>query len=99
MSGFEVNYEELYRRADQLDEMNNRFKSMISSLSEKEASLNSMWEGEARDQFHSAFMSDLNQMNVFHSTVVKYVAALRKIAQMYNQQEMANLDIARTRTY
>ena len=99
MSNFEVNYEELNKKADQLNEMNDRFKTMISGLQEKEASLNSMWEGEARDQFHNAFMSDVNQMNVFHDTVVKYVAALRKIAQMYKQQEMANLNIARTRSY
>ena len=99
MSNFEVRYDELKKRADQLSEMNERFKTMINSLSEKEASLNNMWEGEARDQFHSAFTSDYNQMLVFNETVAKYVAALRQIADTYEQKEQANINLASTRSY
>lgn len=89
----------LSKKADELKSLNSRFKSQIENLKTVEASLNSMWDGEANDAFHRAFTQDTTQMTNFYNAIEQYVAKLNEIVKMYEQAEKNNAATANTRKY
>lgn len=99
MSQFTVTSSELTKKANELQNLNGRFHSAIAQLCTSESSLNSMWDGEANDTFHAAFMQDKEKMNQFYELIVNYISALNSIAVRYQQTEQTNTDIAKNRTY
>ena len=99
MSYLRVDIGELVRTANDLNELNESLKNRINNLIDQEAALNNMWEGEARERFHSAFQSDIAQMRVFSNTVTNYAEVLSRIAQSYVENENRNVDVATTRNY
>ena len=58
-----------------------------------------MWEGEANDAFHTAFIRDKGQMDQFHNVIEQFVEALLVIAAKYEAAENKNISIAATRSY
>ncbi len=99
MAEFNVTISELVAKANELNELNGQFKTQVGSLTDTEATLNSMWEGQARETFHNAFVSDVNQMGAFYNAVNQYVQTLLATAQKYQQAEAQNVEIGNTRTY
>lgn len=99
MSFFEVTSGEVRSKAGQLSELNGQFKAKAVDLSEKEGSLASMWEGAAKDTFHSAFMQDKSQMDIFTQLIDQYVEALLEIAQKYEEAERRAMELAAARNY
>ncbi len=99
MADFKVTTTVLRTQADELTELNGRFKSSVEKLVTSEASLNSMWDGEANDAFHTAFMSDKGKMDEFYNLIMQYIERLRTIAVRYEQTEQTNTEIASSRTY
>ena len=89
MSTFYVNVPEIVRTVDALSELNASLKSRINTLVDQEATMNGMWEGEARERFH----------RVFSNTVTNYAEVLSRIAQSYVENENRNVDVATTRNY
>ncbi len=85
--------------AQELTSLNARFKSAVSEMEALEASLNRMWEGEAREAFHRAFTSDKTQMDNFFNAIEVYAARLQAAAARYETAESQNVDIANTRSY
>lgn len=86
-------------KAEELRTMNEQFKSMVSELESQEMDLNSMWEGQANDAFHNAFMRDKSQMENFHSVMTMYISTLEQIAAEYEKAEAQNTMIGNTRSY
>ena len=99
MADFKVTPSVLTSQADELTELNGRFKGSIEKLVTSEGSLNSMWEGEAKDAFHNAFITDKGKMDEFYNLIIQYIERLRTIAQRNEQTEQTNYDIASSRTY
>ena len=99
MSFFQVTAAELKNKAEQLKGLNSRFKSGVETLNNTEQSLKTMWEGEANDTFHAAFLRDKGQMDQFHSVIEQFIEALLTIAAKYEAAENKNISIAATRTY
>lgn len=99
MSDFRVSVAELKAKVDSLRQLNGQFKSQVGNLEATEASLNGMWEGQARETFHNAFASDKVQMDNFYNAVEVYAARLESIAARYAQAEAASTEIANERTY
>lgn len=99
MAEFNVTINELVNKANQLNELNQTFKGQVSSMTDMEAGLNSMWEGAARSTFHTAFSQDVQQMENFYNAVSKYVETLLNSAAKYQEAEMLNVDIGKTRKY
>jgi WXG100 family type VII secretion target len=89
----------LTTKANELKNLNSQFKKNVETLRTQESSLNSMWEGEAKDAFHSAFTSDATQMDNFYNAIEKYVASLLEIVAKYEAAEKKNLSTAQTRSY
>ena len=99
MADFKVTTSVLRSQADELTGLNGRFKSSVEKLVSSEASLNSMWDGEANDAFHTAFTVDKGKMDEFYSLIMQYIERLRTIAVRYEQTEQTNTEIASSRTY
>lgn len=85
--------------SENLQKLNGELKLQVASLEEMEGELNAMWEGEANQAFHNAFLSDKAQMDQFYAAIERYVASLAAIAVKYETAESANLETARVRSY
>lgn len=99
MSFFEISNEELKSQAEELRNLNSRFKTIKESLEQSEQTLRGMWEGEANENFHTAFLRDSGQLDAFYSTIEQYVAALTQIAERYDAAERHNVELASNRSY
>lgn len=99
MSDFQVTPSVLKNNAEHLSELNARFKSSVESLVNSESALNAMWDGEANDAFHGAFMTDKGKMDEFSRLIEQYTERLRQIALRYEQTEQNTTNIASNRTY
>ena len=99
MAEFNVSLNELVNKANQLNELNQTFRGQIGTMSDIENGLNGMWEGEARMTFHNAFVQDANQMMEFYKAVTMYVETLINTASKYQEAELRNVEIGKTRSY
>lgn len=99
MPEIRVSSQQLSAKADELQQLSESLKSQIGILESTEASIASMWDGPAKEAFHSAFMSDKGQMENLKTTFDQYITALREIAANYAQKEAMNQEIASTRKY
>ncbi len=99
MSDYQVTPSVLESNADRLTELNARFKGSIESLTNSENALNAMWDGDANDAFHTAFMTDKGKMDEFSRLIEQYTERLRQIAARYKQTEVNTTNIASTRSY
>ncbi len=99
MAAFQVTASELRTKAGELRDMNAQFKTQVGNLESQEQSLASMWEGEAKTAFHTAFNNDKVQMDNFYNLIEQYCAALENIATQYEMAEMQNVNTASTRNY
>ena len=99
MAEIKVTSTELKNKATELRNLNSQFKSAVEDMTSNEQSLSTMWDGEAKDSFHTAFMNDKTQMDQFYQVIEKYCAALDQIAAQYEQAEIRNVNTATTRSY
>ncbi|OUQ62896.1 hypothetical protein B5E53_16875 [Eubacterium sp. An11] len=89
----------LTSKANELKNLNSRFKTQVENLTSTESSLNTMWEGESKDAFHQAFTQDITQMNNFYNAIEKYITSLNEIVKEYEKAEKTNISTATTRKY
>jgi len=99
MALIQVTASQLRSKAGELRNLNAQFKSQTSSLESQEQVLGSMWEGEAKTAFHTAFTNDKTQMDNFYNLIEQYCQALENIATKYDIAENQNVQTASTRTY
>lgn len=99
MALIQVTASQLKTKANELRSLNGQFKSQVGNLESQEANLATMWEGEAKNAFHTAFNSDKEQMNNFYTLIEKYCQSLETIAQKYEQAEAQNTQTASNRSY
>lgn len=94
---FKVNPQELKKQAQALQELNDRFKSEVQTMTEKEEALSGMWEGEARNAFHNAYATDAEKFTNFYNGIVRFVQALSDAADEYAKAEQQAASIATKR--
>ncbi len=94
-----VSAAEMLAKADELENLNNQFKTQIDALEATEGTLIGMWEGETKEAFHTAFHNDKVQLTNFYNAIKLYVLSLRQIAARYQQAEATNMETATARTY
>lgn len=99
MGLIQVSAAELRAKAAELRDLDSQFKTQVGNLESQEQVLVSMWEGEARDAFNTAFNNDKTQMDNFYNLIEQYCAALENIATKYEIAESQNAQTAGTRTY
>lgn len=94
---YRVNPQELVKQAQELQSLNERFKAEVSTMTEKEQALSSMWEGEARNAFHNAYAADVEKFQNFYNGIVRFIEALSNAAQEYVKAEQAAASIGNQR--
>ena len=99
MAEIRVTSTQLRSKASELRNLNNQFKSTVSSMTSTESSLMNMWDGEAKAAFHRAYTNDKNQMDAFYQAIENYCRALEENATKYDEMERRNVATANTRTY
>ena len=99
MPEIRVSAQQLSAKADELQQLNESLKSQIGILESTEASIAGMWEGSAKETFHSEFQKDKGQMETLKTTFDQYITVLREIAANYAQKEAMNQEIASERKY
>ena len=99
MAMIQVTALQVRNKAEEIQELNNHFKKQTQELQLQETSLGNMWEGQAKNAFHTAFMKDKDQMELFHNLLKQYVQALFQIATQYEQAEARNVELASSRNY
>ncbi len=99
MALIQVNSSTLRSQAEQLRNLNNQLKGQMESLEGTEADLASMWAGDAKDAFHTAFNNDKVQIENFRTLIEQYIVTLENAAQKYDEEEAKNTSIAATRNY
>ncbi|MBO5474617.1 MAG: WXG100 family type VII secretion target [Lachnospiraceae bacterium] len=99
MGLIQVSASQLRAKASELRNLNAQFKAQVGNLEGQEQNLIGMWEGEARDTFHTAFNNDKIQMDNFNTLIEQFCVALENIATRYEAAESANVSTAATRNY
>ncbi len=99
MAAFQVTSRELKAKAAELRKLNAQFKTQVGNLEAQEGSLTAMWEGEAKNAFHTAFRNDKGQMDNFYNLIMQYCVSLENIATKYEMAEAQNVSIAQARNY
>lgn len=99
MAYFQVTPSELRQTAGTLREYNQSLKTQVENLTSAEGTLNTQWEGAAKDAFHNAFMNDKIYMDNFAAEIEKYCATLEIMAAEYEKAEAANVETAASRKY
>ena len=94
---FKVNPQELVKQAQELQALNERFKTEVQTMTEKEQALSSMWEGEARNAFHNAYATDAEMFQNFYNGIARFVQALSDAAQEYAKAEQTASSIGTKR--
>ena len=87
----------LRNKADELRELNEKFKGEVNGLTESENRLANMWEGEARNAFHAEYQKDAEKFNTFYTGINQYIERLIGAADAYDRAESENLSVAQTR--
>ena len=90
---------QLRSKAEELSNINAKFKQQVDQLESTETALVSMLEGDSKEAFHGAFNNDKVQMHNFYNAIAQYVSALNQIATNYDNAEKANVEVGTTRTY
>lgn len=83
MALIRVTASQVRNSAESLRGLNQQFNSQVQNLQAAEESLNGMWDGQANDAFHAAFLSDKEYMTQFYNLINKYCEALDSIATEY----------------
>ncbi|MCD7814311.1 MAG: WXG100 family type VII secretion target [Lachnospiraceae bacterium] len=99
MAEFTVTASSLRSQKETLQELNQSLQTQINQLESAEANVSSMWDGDAKTAFHSAFIRDKGQMDNFKSAIDQYITALETIITTYETAENTNTQTATTRTY
>lgn len=99
MALIRVTASEIRKTAEQLRTYNQNFDGQVKNLESSEGSLNTMWDGQANDAFHTAFMNDKQYMDQFYQLINKYCQALDEIAVQYENAETVNTDTASRRNF
>jgi WXG100 family type VII secretion target len=94
-----VNTGTVKTKAGELRNLNASFKKQMEELKSTEQTLNGMWEGDAKTQFHAAFLKDAVQMDNFYQAINQYVQSLETIVSKYEAAEQKNVNVATQRNY
>lgn len=92
-----VSTRELRNRANELENLNEKFHQEVMKLRQDETNLNSSYEGDAQKKFHEQFTLDVEKFDKFYTMIQQYIVQLRSDADQYDRTENINVDIASRR--
>lgn len=94
MSQFTVSANELTRKHDSLSALKNTLKKQIDQFEAEGKKLDSMWEGEAKTKYSTAFTLDITKLKMFLKLVEDFLVILMTIISLYRNMEQKNISVA-----
>ena len=85
---------EISSKRQSLIALSNSLKAQINDLETLGNSLNSMWEGTAKEKYVKGLKIDLVKMQALLKAIVEFILVLEKIIAIYNKVEKKNEAIA-----
>lgn len=81
---------EISNKRESLIVLSNSLKNKISLLESLGNSLNSMWEGAAKEKYVKQLKTDISKMRNLLKTILEFILILEKIIAIYNKAEKKN---------
>lgn len=81
---------EISNKRESLIVLSNSLKNKISLLETLGNSLNSMWEGAAKEKYVKQLKTDISKMRNLLKTILEFILILEKIIAIYNKAEKKN---------
>lgn len=94
MSFYQVSSRNIRTGRDELLGLNEKLKTEKETLCSCELNLKNMWQGEASEQFHQAFLRDVSMVDAFYRLIMRYGEVLETVANRYDSAEQKNLAVA-----
>lgn len=94
MPEFIVTAQEVKNKAMELRKINADFKKTASDLEGEQTRLNTMWEGDAHDNFDMAYKKNKVHIENFYNAIENYCVKLDEIAANYANAENRNVSLA-----
>lgn len=89
-----VTPEELKKNAAEFSETGNSMHQIASNMLQTVQSLSGIWEGDAADAYRGNFKRFQGSFDKLKKTVDAHASALTDLAQLYQQAEQQNVEIA-----
>ena len=87
----------LRERAEALRTLNERFRTEVNALNDREKQLLGMYEGDASKAFDQQFQIDKSKFDVFYAGINHFIQRLLESADAYDRAEQQNVGVAQTR--
>ena len=81
---------EISNKRESLIVLSNSLKNKISLLETLGNSLNSMWEGAAKEKYVKQLKTDISKMRNLLKTILEFILIREKIIAIYNKAEKKN---------
>ncbi|MCI6858257.1 MAG: WXG100 family type VII secretion target [Eubacterium sp.] len=94
MSQIIVSTQELSAKKESLVTLTSSLESQITNLETVGNSLNSMWEGNAKENYTKALREDITKMKNFLKVIKEFITVLQKIITIYETIEKKNVSTA-----
>ena len=92
---FQVTTTQLRAKANELRASNRDLNMKVEQLKMSKRSLDSMWDGDANNEFNTHFDRDIAQMMDFYNEINRYIEKLEAIACEYENAERTAVNIAK----
>ena len=81
---------EISNKKQSLMALSNSLKTQITDLETLGNSLNSMWEGAAKEKYVKQLKTDIKKMQGLLKTILDFIWIIEKIIAIYNKSEKKN---------
>lgn len=87
MAEIKVTPSVLRNNAEELQNEAKNLSQKMDELQDRENQLSTMWQGDAKDSFHEAFMTSYNECQPFFQELQRFIAKLEETAEKYEKVE------------
>lgn len=94
MSQFTISAQELSEKKETLSALKTTLETQVAQLESIGKSLNTMWEGPARESYARSLSIDLAKVKVFLKILGEFINILTKIISLYKIMEKKNVATA-----
>ena len=94
MSQMTISAAQLEAKKERLSALSRTMNTQIGQLEQVGNSLDTMWEGEAKEAYKKSLKTDLAQIKLFFTIVSAMLTILEKIIALYKKMESQNIATA-----
>ena len=91
MSFYQIDSRSLRTKREELIGLVQRFRTEKETLISRESALLAMWEGDAKEAFHSVFVKNSGMLDAFAEVIDQYIGFIEAVADRYDAAEQKNI--------